>query len=91
MKLVRKATGDVVECYGVVRDEHICATMGVFYDDAKSVWIKKDNYRAKAALVHLLSTFLYYNIIVRRVFCSFPDWDTFTDNLFKSHFNITIS
>ena len=35
MKLVRKATGDVVECYGVVRDEHICATMGVFYDDAK--------------------------------------------------------
>ena len=34
----------------------------VFYDDAKSVWIKRDNYRAKAALVHLLSTFLYYNV-----------------------------
>ena len=41
MKLVRKATGDVVECYGcygVVRDEHVYETMGVFYDDAKEKW-----------------------------------------------------
>ena len=47
-----------------------------FCDGAKSVWLKRDDYRTKATLVHSLSTFLYYN------------FDTFKPIVLQNHFDI---
>ena len=45
-------------------------------EDAKAVWVKSGDYRTKAAIVNLLSTFLFYY------------YDLFKPILLQSHFDI---
>lgn len=48
----------------------------VFSDDAKAVWVKKDDFRTKAAIVNMLSSFLYFY------------YDLFKPIILQSHFDV---
>ena len=65
-----------IDSFDIVESEMDEEGNVTFYDDAKSVWIKADDFRKKAAIVHLLSAFLYYH------------FDIFKPILLQSHYDI---
>lgn len=67
-----------IDSFDIVESEMDEEGNVTFYDDAKSVWIKADDFRKKAAIVHLLSAFLYYH------------FDIFKPILLQSHYDIAV-
>lgn len=65
-----------IDSFDIVESEMDEEGNVTFYDDAKSVWIKADDFRKKVAIVHLLSAFLYYH------------FDIFKPILLQSHYDI---
>ena len=72
----REEFGNFMESFSIVESEIDEEGNISFYEDAKALWIKKDDYRKKAAIVHLLSAFLFYH------------FDFFKPILLQNHFDI---
>lgn len=60
-EITRELYADFIENFEIIEAKLNEDESVEFYTDAKAKWVKQDNFRQKAALMHLVSTFLYYN------------------------------